>query len=484
MIKYIGSKRTLVPTIVEVVKAFPEVSSVIDLFSGTSRVGHALKRAGFQVFANDHNAYAATLARCYVQADREEHLDSVQLLLRELERLPGRPGYFTESFCVRSRFFQPRNGERVDAIRERIAALALDPELEAVVLVSLMEAADRVDSTTGVQMAYLKQWAPRAFNELQLRVPDLLSQARCGKGAAFQLDGFAAAAELEADVAYIDPPYNQHKYLGNYHIWESLVRWDKPEIYGVACKRIDCRERKSVFNSKPRAHTALRRIVESVRAKHLIVSFNDEGYISRDDMERMLAARGHVLVIEKDRKRYVGAQIGIHNPSGDKVGRVSHLRNREYIYVVSEDASRLDLPYHLGDAVQQPLAAADLAARTPEDRLSAASAGRCRAPRVSDDDLRCAVKEALAGGGWMGMGQLHQLTGASKPHLRSALVGLVSEGQVERRGRKRGTKYSLAQQDTASGDGHESTAAGIDDADRPAREEDGPSQLARFQEPS
>lgn len=359
MIKYIGSKRTLVPTIVEVVKALPEVRSVLDLFSGTSRVGHALKRAGFQVYANDHNAYAATLGRCYVQADREDHLECARRLIRELDRLPGRRGYFTETFCIRSRFFQPKNGERVDAIRERIAELSLDPELEAIALVSLMEAADRVDSTTGVQMAYLKQWAPRAFNELHLCVPDLLPRARHGKGRAFQLDALAAAAEIEADVAYIDPPYNQHKYLGNYHIWESLVRWDKPEVYGVACKRVDCRWRKSPFNSKPQAHAALRRVIESVRARHLIVSFNDEGYIARQEMERMLSSRGPVRVIEKDFKRYVGAQIGIYNPSGERVGRVSHLRNHEYIYVVSEDLSALDRKGRTWTTVERPLVEAN-----------------------------------------------------------------------------------------------------------------------------
>ncbi|MEW6490619.1 MAG: DNA adenine methylase, partial [Thermodesulfobacteriota bacterium] len=142
MIKYIGSKRTLVPVILEAVRRAGEARSVIDLFSGTSRVGHALKAAGYQVLANDHNAYAATLARCYVEADAEDVLDDARKLVRELNALPGAPGYFTETFCTRSRFFQPKNGARIDAIREAIAAKGLDPELEAVLLVSLMEAAD------------------------------------------------------------------------------------------------------------------------------------------------------------------------------------------------------------------------------------------------------------------------------------------------------------------------------------------------------
>jgi adenine-specific DNA-methyltransferase len=202
-----------------------------------------------------------------------------------------------------------------------------------------MEAADRVDSTTGLQMAYLKEWAPRAYNDLELRVPEVLPRAAHGKGRATCLDAEEAARTLEADVAYLDPPYNQHSYLANYHIWESLVRWDKPEVYGVACKRVDVRERRSVYNSRPRSADALRHLLDAVRAPVLVVSFSNEGYLARGEMGAMLSSLwdgcGEVTTIENDFKRYVGAQIGIYNPQGLKVGTVGHLRNTEYLYVVS-----------------------------------------------------------------------------------------------------------------------------------------------------
>jgi len=341
LIKYIGSKRTLIPVILDAVRRASDAHSVIDLFSGTSRVGHALKGAGYRVLSNDHNAYAATLARCYVQADAEDVLQDAEKLVREFNALKGEPGYFTETFCVRSRFFQPKNGARVDAIREAIVAKGLGPELEAVMLVSLMEAADRVDSTTGLQMAYLKSWAPRAHNDLELRVPDVLPRAQHGKGQAMCLDALEAATQLEGDVAYIDPPYNQHSYLGNYHAWESLVRWDKPEVYGIACKRVDVRQRQSAFNSRPQFAGVMKKLLSAVRAPVLVVSFNNEGYLAREEMESMLAAlwdgQGKVTTIENDFKRYVGAQIGIYNPKGEKVGKVSHLRNKEFVYVVSRE---------------------------------------------------------------------------------------------------------------------------------------------------
>lgn len=339
MIKYLGSKRALLGLINDTIDRAAPGGSVLDLFSGTSRVGHALKKRGHRVIANDHNAYAHVLAQCYVAADLDDVRAAAESLVKEFNELRGVPGYFTETFCEKSRFFQPKNGARVDAIREAIIRKSLPPDLEAVMLVSLMEAADRVDSTTGVQMAYLKQWAPRAANELELRLPSVLPRPSGGKCEALNFDAAEAARRSLVDLAYVDPPYNQHSYLGNYHIWESLVRWDKPEVYGVACKRVDCRERQSVFNSRPRFRAAMAEMLEAIQAKVIVVSFSNEGYLDREEMERLLGGlftgRAHVTTIETDHKRYVGAQIGIHNPRGEKVGTVSHLRNKEYLYVVS-----------------------------------------------------------------------------------------------------------------------------------------------------
>jgi adenine-specific DNA-methyltransferase len=335
VIKYLGSKRVLLPAIVEAVRSVGSARTVLDLFSGTSRVGHALKREGYRVIANDHNAYAHVLARCYVAADREAVERDARRLLAELAAVPPRAGWFTETYCERARYFQPKNGARIEAIRDAIAAKDLPPALEAVVLTSLMEAADRVDSTTGVQMAWLKSWAARSSNELELRMPDVLAASTHGPCEAHRLDALEAAATLEADVAYVDPPYNQHSYLGNYHLWETLVRWDRPDVYGIACKRTDVRERRSAFNSKRDAESTLRALLERVRARALVVSFSDEGYVGRVALESMLRARGEVTVLERDHKRYVGAQIGIYSPRGEKVGKVSHLRNTEYLFVVA-----------------------------------------------------------------------------------------------------------------------------------------------------
>lgn len=338
VIKYLGSKRRLLPRLLAVFAALPEVTTLLDLFSGTARVGHAAKASGLRVTCNDHNAYAHVLARALVQADGARWRDEASERLAELAALPPVDGWFTEDYCRRSRYLRPENGARVEAARERIARWSADGELhedlEAILLAALLLAADRVDSTTGVQMAYLKRWAPRAAHELDLRLPPLTDGEGCR---ALQLDAVEAARSVgSVDLAYLDPPYNQHSYLGNYHVWETLVRWDRPEVYGVACKRVDCQTRKSPFNRKREARDALAAVLAELDARHVVLSFNDEGYLSRAEVEELLRARGgEVEVLSVDGDRYVGARIGVHDPQGRKVGTVGRLRNVEHVFVWS-----------------------------------------------------------------------------------------------------------------------------------------------------
>jgi adenine-specific DNA-methyltransferase len=347
MIKYLGSKRTLIPRLLEVFDALePRPICIADLFSGTSRVGHACKKEGYRVLSNDHNAYAETLARCYVQADLAKHQDEAEIRIAQLMAVAPKPGYFTRTFCEESRFFTPENGALVDAMRNQIQdwdrAGELCDELRSILLISLMEAADRVDSTTGVQMAYLKSWAPRAKNPLRLRLPELVEANANGDCKATGVDALEAARACaeKADLVYLDPPYNQHKYVGNYHIWETLVRWDAPEAYGVARKRVDCRERGSDFNSKPRIGEALKDVIDAAltgsRVRHLVLSFSNEGYLGRDDLSAMLTPYGQLDVIDVDYKRYVGSQIGVHNNKGKRVGKPGKQRNTEFIFVLTK----------------------------------------------------------------------------------------------------------------------------------------------------
>jgi len=336
MIKYIGSKRRLVPVLADLCSA-AGATRALDLFTGTTRVAQAFKQRGAHVTAVDTARYAEVFAQCYVELDGAavDHRE-VERALLDLESRSDVDGYVTDTFCRRSRFFQPHNGRRIDAIRDAIERDYRDSWLYPVLLTSLLEAADRVDSTTGVQMAYVKQWAPRSFQPIALRVPELVA----GPGAAVRGDACEVASALgHFDIAYLDPPYNQHRYFTNYHVWETIVAWDAPEHYGVACKRVDARDEstKSVFNMRRSMPEALAQVVAAVDADLVVISYNNESWVSIEELEAMAEARGGaVRTLAFESRRYVGAQIGIHNPNGEKVGRVSHVKNLEYVVCAGE----------------------------------------------------------------------------------------------------------------------------------------------------
>jgi adenine-specific DNA-methyltransferase len=342
VIKYLGSKRRLVPALGALAEA-SGARTALDLFAGTTRVAQAWKQTGLAVTAVDTARCSHVLARCYIEADPAAEPHLLAEVSREVDRLnalPGRPGYVTATFCEQARYFRPENGARIDAVRDAIEADHAGGPLWPILLTSLLEAADRVDSTTGVQMAFLKQWAPRALQPLSLRIPALLAgpgRALCGDAVTL-----AGSPELGSfDLAYLDPPYNQHRYDSNYHVWETIVAWDSPGHYGVACKREDLRDpaTRSAFNGRRTMPSALAGVIAALEAEVVLLSYNNEAWLSFDELHALCATRGHVEILAFDSARYVGARIGIHDPSGRKVGRVSHLRNTEYVVVAGKRAT-------------------------------------------------------------------------------------------------------------------------------------------------
>jgi adenine-specific DNA-methyltransferase len=312
--------------------------TALDLFTGTTRVAQAFKAQGVAVTAVDTARYAHVFAQCYIEADAAA-MDRTALnaAVAHLNGLPGRPGYVHDTFSQEARFFQPFNAARIDAARDAIEQDYAGSPLYPILLTSLIEAADRVDSTTGVQMAYVKQWAPRSANPLTLRVPDLLP----GAGQAVLGDALVVAPQLGPfDLAYLDPPYNQHRYFTNYHVWETLVAWDAPEPYGVARKRVDARDpaTRSAFNSKRTMPEALRQVVRSIDCELLVLSYNDEAWLGVDELEALCGEGREVATLAFSSARYVGARIGIFDPSGVKVGTVSHLSNHELLVIAGERA--------------------------------------------------------------------------------------------------------------------------------------------------
>jgi len=338
VIKYLGSKRALMP-VLETLFAASDAQTAVDLFTGTTRVAGAMKQAGMFVTAVDTASYSEVFSKTFIELDSSEaDLPELEKAVRHLNSLPGSDGYFTEVFCEKARFFQASNGQRIDAIRDAIESEYRNSWMYFPLLSCLLIAADKVDSTTGVQMAYLKNWSRRSFMNLELKVPELIA----GKGVSVRSD---AAEDVTAigsvDLAYLDPPYNQHRYFGNYHIWETLVRWDRPDYYGIANKRLDARDpaNKSAFNSKLTLPSALERVISILDAKTLLLSYNNESWLSRRELTDMCLKFEEVRILDFDSKRYVGAKIGGYNQAGELVGKPGASRNLEHIVVAGSKST-------------------------------------------------------------------------------------------------------------------------------------------------
>ena len=325
-------------------------AAALDLFSGTSRVGRAWKGLGVDVTAVDTTRTAEVLARCYVGTDATSVDPGVlDAAIGELDALEGRPGYVTEVFCSQARYFQPANGDRIDAIRGVIAARWAGSDLEPVLLTALLEAADRVDSTTGVQMAFLKSWAPRSHNRLTLRSPELLP----GPGAVVRGDAVDVVTSGRLEGAW--------RPAGS--TWPTSTR----RTTSTATRRTTtCGRRSSpatspsttaspasgptsaaadyasAFNRRATIGPALGALLDGIDARVVALSYNDEAWVQLDDLVEMSAAGGrrHVEVVAFDSPRYVGSRIGIHNPAGEKVGAVTRTRNVEYLVLASEQPGR------------------------------------------------------------------------------------------------------------------------------------------------
>jgi adenine-specific DNA-methyltransferase len=220
------------------------------------------------------------------------------------------------------KMWKPENGRKADRVRDAIQAWEEAEEVthhEAMVLTAcLLFALDKVDSSVGVQQAYLKNWAARASNTLALE--DLPCAA--GQPAGEHLVGDALKLEYPAaSVAYLDPPYSAHSYATYYHIWDSITRWDKPAVGLKTNRRIDRvsgaaefdPSMQSPWNSKKGALPAFLALVARLPVKFVCISYNDESLVPLETLEGALKEAYGATAVKKHLipyKRNIMCQIG------------------------------------------------------------------------------------------------------------------------------------------------------------------------------
>jgi len=329
-VKYIGSKSALLGFIVNSIDKrleSPTQLRIIDVFTGTTRVSQAFRLKGWTVQSSDLSWASEAYAETFLKRTTESSI-RIPALIDILNQVVPKPGWITKNYCDVSgstgglvRMWRPVNGKKADAIRDRIADWESTGHInrhEAMILVCcLIFAMDKVDNSVGVQQAYLKDWAKRTGDPLNLH--DLPFPA--GPVGKHQTGNCLSLTYEPADVAYLDPPYSSHSYSTYYHIWDSITRWDKPTVSLKTNRRIDRVAGSEAFdtamvspwNSKRTALEAFVALCKMLPVRYVVVSYNDESIIPvKVLMERLEAEFGKERVTKEDiaYRRNIMSQIG------------------------------------------------------------------------------------------------------------------------------------------------------------------------------
>lgn len=349
-IKYAGSKLKLIPYIYQIVSELPSIRTVLDGFSGTTRVSQFFSSYGLDTFSNDISVWSEVFGNCYLSSSKTDEF--YLPILTYLNGLDGKDGWFTENYGGKEgetkKPFQVKNTRKLDAIREEIDKLGLDWCDKCVILTSLILALDKVDSTLGHFSSYLSKWSPRSYNDLFLRLP--MRKAIRTHNTVSRADIFDVISKHTFDLAYFDPPYGSNnekmppsrvRYNAYYHFWTSVILNDKPTLFGKVNRREDTRDKikPSVFeeyrknaNGKFIALEAIDRLIAETNARYILLSYSSGGRATKQELLDVLNSNGKLKrLFEIDYKKNIMASMRWTNEW------VSDVENKEYLFLLEKN---------------------------------------------------------------------------------------------------------------------------------------------------
>lgn len=352
--RYIGNKTRLLPFLLDVVQEVqPDAGVACDPFAGTASVSQALKGQGWTVHSGDLMAFSYALQVAHVELDRTPRFPaplieesareragrwlSYSRMLAHLNGLPPRHGFISENYSPAGRagarhgrmYFTPANAGAIDAAREQIATWSeeerLDPARSQFLIATLVEAADRVANTTGVYASFVKSWQPNARRRLEMRALTPTSRPNGGPPCTAYLGKAEdlVAALGAVDLLYLDPPYNERQYPAYYHVPEVIAAgWSTPPELRGKTGLIPDDALRSDWCRRDRCEAALRDLLDRGDARHVLLSYNDEGLLPGEVIEEVFRETG-----EEDSYRRVDVEYRRYRSDGDGPSR-TYLRDR------------------------------------------------------------------------------------------------------------------------------------------------------------
>ncbi|MCL2233231.1 MAG: DNA adenine methylase [Treponema sp.] len=354
LITYIGNKRSLLPFIGEALEAVKKRLGrkklrIFDAFSGSGAAARYFKAHAELLLANDLEAYSQTINRCYLanadELPQRELREIHEGLLRRLREEPLRKGFIAELYAPQDEddiksgervFYTPRNAMFIDTARQYMEEV--DPALRHFFIAPLLSQASVHANTAGVFKGFYKDRhtgkgrfggtgrdaLSRIKGDIELPFP-IWSNFNCPVNV-FREDTNTLVSRLEeTDLAYFDPPYNQHPYGSNYFMLNLILSYKRPQA-ASAVSGIPPDWNRSVYNKRAEAAPAFGALVEKTRSRFILVSFNSEGFIAPGEMRAMLEKTGKVDVFETSYNTFRGSR--------NLRARQTHVR--EYLFLVEK----------------------------------------------------------------------------------------------------------------------------------------------------
>lgn len=327
LITYIGNKRKIIGEIEKEIELISEKSGkeklvCTDLFSGSGIVARMLKRHSSKLIVNDLENYSSVINSCYLINKKDFPKDECEYLRKKIEdscRLEKLPGIISMNYAPQDDdnikkgervFYTHQNAVLIDTYRTLIDKFVPDENLRKFFLAPLITEASVHVNTSGVFKGFYKDKntgigcfgaagknaLTRIFGKIELKEPVFSNFESDLK--IYQKDTVLLSKELKSlDIAYLDPPYNQHPYGSNYFMLNLILK-NKLDVEISKISGITQGWNRSVFNKPYSALKSMEEIVSSLDSKFIVISYNSEGFISFDEMSEMLKKYGKLKTVE------------------------------------------------------------------------------------------------------------------------------------------------------------------------------------------
>jgi len=330
---YIGSKNSLssfiLSTVQNVVGDGLSTKTFADIFAGTGSVGRTFKPLVKQVIANDVEYYSYILNRNYIG----NHTPlKYQTFITKLNELDGVEGFIFQHYAEGGNegrlYFSNENGKKIDAARRQIESWKvenkLSEELYFFLLASLLESADKVANTASVYGAYLKSLKKTAQKKLVL-APAVFQETEKGHQV-FQEDSNTLIKDISGDILYLDPPYNARQYGANYHLLTTIAKYDTFVPRGKTGLR---EYYKSAYCRKNEVLDSFTQLIADAQFKYIFLSYNNEGLMSQEDVEKVMTAHGSYQLETKKYRRFKADKTENRNHKADSTFEYLHILEKK-----------------------------------------------------------------------------------------------------------------------------------------------------------